>query len=680
MGNTLIKDIQYGEFCGEKKEGETQVVRHPTTAKGELRQTMHLGLKTMWETFEHNLKVGRAKKHFVGYRKKINKNELEKKYTWITYEEANKNILNFSRGLNVLNLCPKIDIENEDSFRLLGIYSKNRPEWLLSYFAAARDSITIVTVYDTLGDVALEYIFNQTKLTTLVIEAKVLKKIINLAKDGKSGQIKNLIVLDKNEDEPSCEELKKLDFNIYTWEEVAKEGEEKGKDIELHLPGPDSIMTINYTSGTTGNPKGAKVSHNSVILNTDVIEMLGLFLKEESDIYLSFLPLAHIMETLIMAVLVSRGIPIGFYNGDAKKLMEDAQILHPTAMCGVPRIFQRVYEGINDQLKKYPAILRKIFYKAMELKMKDLKEKGILTNILWDNIAFKKVREFLGGRMRFMLIGSAPMDGYVLNFLRCALSCEIVEGYGQTEDAAGILLTKTYDPVTGHLGGPGYSTELKLVDVPDLDYKSTDVDPETGKWRPRGELCVRGPILFKGYLNLPDKTKEALDEDGWLHSGDVATIIPEHGNAFRIIDRVKNMFKLQQGEYIAPEKIENKLSDCKYIEQLFIYGDSLQSYLVGVLYPKQKDVIEFLQKKGINATKENYKDYFEDPDLIKDILTEIERFSRSNDIKGFEIVKKVYLTKEPFTIENELLTTTLKIRRHIAKKHFMKEIQKMYGK
>ena len=680
MGNTLIKDIQYGEFCGEKKEGETQVVRHPTTAKGELRQTMHLGLKTMWETFEHNLKVGRAKKHFVGYRKKINKNELEKKYTWITYEEANKNILNFSRGLNVLNFCPKIDIENEDSFRLLGIYSKNRPEWLLSYFAAARDSITIVTVYDTLGDVALEYIFNQTKLTTLVIEAKVLKKIINLAKDGKSGQIKNLIVLDKNEDEPSCEELKKLDFNIYTWEEVAKEGEEKGKDIELHLPGPDSIMTINYTSGTTGNPKGAKVSHNSVILNTDVIEMLGLFLKEESDIYLSFLPLAHIMETLIMAVLVSRGIPIGFYNGDAKKLMEDAQILHPTAMCGVPRIFQRVYEGINDQLKKYPALLRKIFYKAMELKMKDLKEKGILTNILWDNIAFKKVREFLGGRMRFMLIGSAPMDGYVLNFLRCALSCEIVEGYGQTEDAAGILLTKTYDPVTGHLGGPGYSTELKLVDVPDLDYKSTDVDPETGKWRPRGELCVRGPILFKGYLNLPDKTKEALDEDGWLHSGDVATIIPEHGNAFRIIDRVKNMFKLQQGEYIAPEKIENKLSDCKYIEQLFIYGDSLQSYLVGVLYPKQKDVIEFLQKKGINATKENYKDYFEDPDLIKDILTEIERFSRSNDIKGFEIVKKVYLTKEPFSVENELLTTTLKIRRHIAKKHFMKEIQKMYGK
>ena len=681
MGNTLIQDIQYGEFCGEKKEGETQVVRHPTTAKGELRQTMHLGLKTMWETFEHNLKVGRAKQNFIGYRKKINKIELEKKYTWITYEEANRKILNFARGLNVLNLCPIHEIENDDSFRLLGIYSKNRPEWLLSYFGAVRDSITIVTVYDTLGDIALEYIFNQTRLTTIVLEAKVLEKFYNLAKEQKTGKIKNLIVLDKDENEKFCEELKNLEFNILTWEQVAKEGEEKGNDVELHLPGPDTISTINYTSGTTGNPKGAKVTHNSIILNTDVIEMLGLYLKEESDIYLSFLPLAHIMETLIMAVLVSRGIPIGFYNGDAKKLVEDAQILHPTAMCGVPRIFQRVYDVINENLKKNSNFVQKIFKTAISIKIKDYTEKGILTNPFWDNLVFKKVRNILGGRMRFMLIGSAPMDGYVLNFLRCALSCEIVEGYGQTEDAAGILLTKTYDPKTGHLGGPGYSAELKLIDVPDLDYKSTDVDPETGNWRPRGELCVRGPVLFKGYLSLKKETKESLDEDGWLHSGDVAMIIPEHGNAFRIIDRVKNMFKLQQGEYVAPEKLENKLAKCKYIEQVFVYGDSLQTYLVGILVPKAKDVIEFLKSKGIeNVSKDNYKDYFEDEDLIKDILKEIDNYSRHNDIKGFEIIKKIYLSKEPFSIDNNLLTTTLKLRRHIAKKHFIKQIDKMYGK
>ena len=680
MGTTLLRDITYGEFIGPKKEGETQVISNPSTVNGELRQVMHLGIDTMWEAFEHNLKVGRGKKNFIGYRKREGQNKLEDKYTWVTFEECEKKILNFCRGLNVLNLCPMTQIDDDEAFRLLGIYSKNRPEWLYSYFGAVRDSITVVTVYDTLGDIALEYIFNQTKLSTVVVESKVLKKLLNLAKQEKTGQIKNLIVLDYEDDIPTCDELKKLGFNIYTFDEITQAGEDQGRDIEFHTPGPDTISTINYTSGTTGNPKGAKVTHNSIILNTDVIEMLGLYLKEETDIYLSFLPLAHIMETLIMAVLVARGIRIGFYNGDAKRLMEDAQILKPTCMCGVPRIYQRVFDGAQAKLKEMSPIVRRLFNKALELKMKDYQEKGILHNIFWDNIIFNKIKNILGGRIRFMLIGSAPMDSYILNFLRCTLSCEIVEGYGQTEDAAGILLTRTYDPVAGHLGGPGYSAELKLVDVPELEYKSTDVDPETNKWRPRGELCVRGPVLFKGYLSLKDKTKEAIDEDGWLHSGDVAMILPEHGNAFKIIDRVKNIFKLQQGEYVAPEKIENKLAKCKYVEQIFVYGDSLQNYLVGILVPKRGPVIEFLKNKGIEANKDNYKDYFDDKDLIHDILNELETFSRSNDIKGFEIVKNVHLFKESFTVDNNLLTTTMKIKRHIAKKFFENEIKKLYGK
>lgn len=253
-----------------------------------------------------------------------------------------------------------------------------------------------------------------------------------------------------------------------------------------------------------------------------------------------------------------------------------------------------------------------------------------------------------------MLVGSAPCEPYILNFLRCSLSCEIVEGYGQTEDVAGVLLTRTCDPVTQHLGGPGFSCEIKLVDVPELGYTSKTVDSE-GRSRPSGELCVRGPIIFKGYFRDLEKTKETIDEDGWLHSGDIATIIPEHGNALKIVDRVKNIFKLQQGEYISPEKIENIFSNCKYIEQIFIYGDSLQNYLIAIIYPKAHDVIEFLKSKNIDANKDNYKDYFEDQDLKTNIIKELDTYGRKSDLKGFELPKKFIYLKSLSVLKIKLL-------------------------
>ena len=678
MGTSLLKDITYCSYISEPKEGETGILRNPLVANKELRQVMHLGCQTVWESFEINLKKNRHKCDFMGYRKKINKDELEKKFTWITYEQADELSLNFSRGLNVLNLCPEMKFDNENPFRFLGIYSRNKKEWILSYLGAMRDSITIVTIYDTLGDKAVEFILEQTQVTTIVIEIKALKKMLQLAKQQRTFQVKNLIVLDKEDDEETAKNLEILGFKIYTWDEVYEKGKQEGQNLELKKPGPDDISTINYTSGTTGLPKGVKVSHKNIILNTDVIEVIGLY-PTPKDVYLSYLPYAHIMETLIITVVFSRGARFGIYNGNAANLQEDFEILRPTAICAVPRIFQRIYDGINAQLKKRSFLVRKLFEKAMSIKIKDYNETGILKNALFDNIIFNQIRNKFGGRLRFMLVGSAPCESYILNFLRCALSCEIVEGYGQTEDIAGVLLTRTCDPVTQHLGGPGFSCEIKLVDVPELGYTSKTVDNE-GRSRPSGELCVRGPIIFKGYFRDIEKTKEAIDEDGWLHSGDIATIIPEHGNALKIVDRVKNIFKLQQGEYISPEKIENIFSNCKYIEQIFIYGDSLQNYLIAIIYPKAHDVIEFLKSKNIDANKDNYKDYFEDEDLKTSIVKELDAYGRKSDLKGFELPKKIHLFKEPFSVENQIITPTMKIRRHFAKNYFENEIKKLYGK
>ena len=157
-------------------------------------------------------------------------------------------------------------------------------------------------------------------------------------------------------------------------------------------------------------------------------------------------------------------------------------------------------------------------------------------------------------------------------------------------------------------------------------------------------------------------------------------ILTNHGNAIRIIDRVKNIFKLQQGEYVAPEKLENVLVKCKYVEQIFVYGDSFKNYLVAVVVPRKNETIEFLKSKKHDANKDNYKDYFNNEDLKKEILSEMEQLGRKSDFKGFEVVKKVYLSPEEFSIENDLITPTLKIKRHNAKKKkFLDKINEMYG-
>jgi len=275
-----------------------------------------------------------------------------------------------------------------------------------------------------------------------------------------------------------------------------------------------------------------------------------------------------------------------------------------------------------------------------------------------------------------MITGSAPISQTTLNYLKVCFSCPIYEGYGQTECCAACTVTSLADFQGFNVGGPISSCELKLVDAPALNYLSTDSD-EQGKPRPRGEICIRGPILFEGYFRAPDKTKEAIDDEGWLHTGDVGMILSN--GSVKIVDRIKNIFKLAQGEYIAPEKLENVYCKNTYVNQIFVHGESEESTLVAIVYPKKEECAKFLESIKVTCDKDNVHDHFNNPQLLAEIIKSLETIGKQNEFKGFEMIRKIHLTNEMFTIENELLTPTMKLKRNEAKKRYIENIKKLYA-
>ena len=305
------------------------------------------------------------------------------------------------------------------------------------------------------------------------------------------------------------------------------------------------------------NPKGALATTRSLTLATNVIYTIGYHLSGV-DTILSFLLLAHIMEQLIFTVCLLYGTRTGFSSGKTDRLLEDIQALQPTYFCAVPRVYEKIYKTIMDNINKRGTLVKKLFDLALKVKIDNYEKYGKLTHAFFDPIFFNKIKNLFGGKITWMLSGGAALQRDILQGLKVMVCCPIVQGYGQTENAGSALLNSVYDTAAGTTGGVQNTTELKLVDLPEFNYLSTDINPNTGIPEPRGEICFRGDTVFKGYFKNISETKKIIDKDGWFHSGDVGIILTNNGNSIKIIDRAKSLFKLSQGEYVASTNYFNK--------------------------------------------------------------------------------------------------------------------------
>jgi long-chain acyl-CoA synthetase len=416
--------------------------------------------------------------------------------------------------------------------------------------------------------------------------------------------------------------------------------------------------------------------------------------SEEGDVHVSYLPLAHIYERTIVytclhngagvrgarrAACTSHGMSllltptlrqIGFYRGDVLGLLDDMAALQPTLFVSVPRLLNRIYDKVLAGVNQGSVVQRTLFHMAYAHKKRAMQE-GRPVSPFWDKLVFSKLRLKLGGRVRVMSTGSAPISGEVLEFLRVCFGGIVFEGYGMTESACVISKTDPEDFSTGHVGPPVGCCEIKLVDVPEMQYLTSD------RPTPRGEICVRGPSVFQGYYKEPQQTAEVLDADGWLHTGDIGTWLP--GGRLKIIDRKKNIFKLAQGEYVAPEKIENVYVRAPLVAACFIHGDSLSPYLVSIVVPDE-EVLQSWARAQHHPSAGNTRALCADPKVVATVMAQMKDVAAKAGLRSFEQAKALYLHPEVWTVESGLITPSFKLKRPQARAYFKEQIDTMYKK
>lgn len=639
-------------FVGEKPSNGTAVLRHHAYVDGLLDSfPAHPHIKTLDDMYRHAV-VTYPNSNSVGSRVR-NADGSPGDFTFKTYKELYEISSQFARGLT------KMGLKAQDK---VGIYAINCEEWKYAELACYASSLVIVSLYATLGPEAVQFIVGHAETRTVICTPSTFPALMEAIEDLKESPVTTIIVT-KPLEEAAVERAQKKNIQLHTYKKIMELG--KDEEIVYTPPKPEDLCTIMYTSGTTGEPKGVMLTHRNVIATTAGFQALNPR-DGRHDVYLSYLPLAHIMERAAQCNLTYHGSTIGFFSGDIRNLRDDFVALRPTQIVGAPRVYQRVYDNVMSKVEQSPALKKWLFYRAYAAKKKALNEGK--TTPLWDKLVFSNLnQQVFGGRADTFISGSAPLSPKVAEFMRVCFSPTVVEGYGMTESTAGCCMQKEEDMQCGTVGPPLPSVELKLVDVPEMNYTSKDQPC------PRGELCIRGPGVSQGYYRKPDKTAETWDSDGWLHTGDIARLNAD--GTLSIIDRAKNIFKLSVGEYVAPEYLENIYSRSPFVAQCLVYGDSFQPVLVSVVVPDQEYIMQYAKQNGI---KGGFKQLCEDPAIINATLADMTRVASEAKVNGYEKVKKIHLDSELWSPENNILTPTLKLKRIACKEKYIRQIESMY--
>ncbi|KAF4595920.1 Long-chain acyl-CoA synthetase [Ophiocordyceps camponoti-floridani] len=659
-----------------KVSGETIPRRHPRAKDGLINYPAD-NVRTVFDVVQRSARLY-PNHHAVGSRKlikvhretkKISKNvdgqmkEVEKEwqlfeltnFNFLTFQQYEKLVLQLGSGLRKLGLT---------SDSKLHLFATTSRQWLSMSHACASQSMSIVTAYDTLGESGVHHSLAQTKVGTIFIDPHLLKTASNPIKNS---NVKTVII------NCACifaqggeiQEFKQAhpDLTVVTYEELRQLGEDNM--VDANPAKPTDLFCIMYTSGSTGPPKGACITHEGLVAGLTGLYTCVEECVTENEVILGYLPLAHIFEMTLENLVLYIGGTVGYGNprtladSSVTNCAGDMRELRPTVMVGVPQIWETVKKGVMSKLQTASPLVRALFWGAVSYKSFMSRNKLPMATI-FDGIVFNKVRELTGGRLRFTMNGASGIADSTKQFLSLVIAPMLV-GYGLTETCAAGALGCPLEYSPNAIGPVAASIEVKLVSIPDIGY-STDAAT------PQGEIWIKGTPVMREYYDNPDETAKALTPDGWFKTGDIGEF--DANGHMRVIDRVKNLVKMQGGEYIALEKVESVYRGVQCVVNIMVHADSEHSRPIAVIMPNEKVLAEKAKELGVDE-----HEMHSDTKVRAAVLKDLQTTGKKAGLTSLETVVGVVITEEEWTPANGLVTATQKLNRKVIRERYKKDIE-----
>ncbi|KAI8089309.1 uncharacterized protein BX664DRAFT_332692 [Halteromyces radiatus] len=578
-------------------------------------------------------------------------------YTYVSYTEMSTKVHTIGNGLSHLGLKPKSKIE---------IFAPTSAEWMYMAYGAFTQNITIVTAYDTLGEEGLLHSMNETGAEAVFTSSDLLPVVLSILPKCTT---KPIVIYTGEAKKEVLEKVSEL-ATVYTVNELVAIGEANPK--EPVKPVSEDLACIMYTSGSTGNPKGVMLEHSNLVAAiAGVNTYLGHHFRPD-DTIMAYLPLAHVLEFLVESLALFLGMTLGYgsprtlTDASVRNCQGDIKEFKPSIMTGVPQVWESIRKGVVGNVSKASPTAQAMFQHALSTKSW-LMKRHLPTGWI-DRLVFSKVKEQVGGRLRFGLSGGAPLALETQEFLSSALA-PILGGYGMTESCGMACIMSPEYFGYGHVGLPVPCTEIKLVDVPEANYLSTNQP------KPQGEVWVRGPSICRGYYKQEKLTKETITEDGWLRTGDVGEW--NEDGTLSVIDRIKNLVKLSNGEYIALEKLESVYKTVMGVSNVCVYGDSLRPKPVALVVPVESQLRKLAKTQELEVANASFEDLCQNEQVRKLVLDQLLAQAKKAQLKPAELICNVYLCHEEWTSTNGLMTAAQKLKRHEINKTYKQALDDM---